>query len=91
MSQIVYIIENIIGGVITAIQFKISGNVTSITAYGDMLPINATDSLVPFPFFRALLNHGIPPLSVYLLLGLSVIYLSAYIYFSRKLFISKDL
>ena len=87
----VYIIENVIGLVITGFQIKMNGGVTNITSFGDMLPINATDSLVPFPFFRAILNHGIPLLSVYVLLGLSVIYLSAYIHFTRKLFISKDI
>ena len=88
----VYILENLLGAVLNYISIKASASPMNYTPYADLLPVNATDSLVPFPFFRELLNKAMPSsFSVVLLLSISLIYLLLYIFISRKRFLTKDL
>lgn len=87
----VYILENLVGAIITGLQIKNASSPTNYYPFADLLPINATDSLVPFPFFRELLNKAVPHVNIYILLGASLIYLSAYILIARKQFLIRDL
>lgn len=87
----VYILENLIGAIINGVSFKNATDPSKIIPFADVLPINATDSLVPFPFFREILNKALPQMSIYILLGASLVYLVAYILISRKQFLSRDL
>ncbi len=87
----VYILENLIGAIINGLQYKNISDPSKMIPYADVLPINATDSLVPFPFFRELLNKAMPQMNIYILLGASLVYLMAYIFISRKQFLIRDL
>ncbi len=87
----VYILENLVGAIINGIQIKNAADPTKYTPFADLLPINATDNLVPFPFFREILNKAVPHMNIYILLGLSFAYLVGYIVITRKKFLSGDL
>lgn len=80
------IIENIIG---TFLNFSTRG-MTTFKGLGDYLPLNSTDNLIPFPFFRNVVRFGTEP-SLYVLLTLSAIYLFLYYYFSVRKFQQDDL
>lgn len=87
----VYILENLVGAIINGLQMKNAADPTRYTPFADLLPINATDNLVPFPFFRELLNKAVPHMNIYILLGASLVYLVAYIFIARKQFLTRDL
>ncbi len=87
----VYILENLIGAIINGLQFKNTTDSAKIIPFADVLPINSTDSLVPFPFFREILNKTMPQMSIYVLLGAALVYLAAYIIIARKQFLTRDL
>ena len=57
---------------------------------GDYLPLNTTDNLIPFPFLRSIIKFSNEP-SVYILLGLSAVYLMIYYFISYKKFTTADL
>ena len=80
-----FIIENILGAVLNNM-----GGVRKINGPGDYLPLNTTDNLIPFPFFRNIIQLSTPP-SVYILLGLSALYLFLYYFISVKRFQIQDL
>lgn len=87
----VYILENLAGVIINGLQIKNAASPTQYFPYADLLPINATDNLVPFPFFREMLNKALPQVNMYVLLTASLVYLVIYIVISRKQFLIKDL
>ncbi len=64
-----FIIENFVGAILNN-----TGGNKGINGPGDYLPLNTTDNLIPFPFFRNIVHLGTQP-SIYILLGLSAIYL----------------
>lgn len=80
-----FIIENFLGAIINN-----TGGNKGINGPGDYLPLNATDNLIPFPFFRNIVQLGTQP-SIYLLLGLCAVYLSLYYFFSVRQFKTQDL
>lgn len=81
-----YILENAIGAFLNyGISSKWSRN-----GPGDYLPLNTTDNLIPFPFFKGIIKFGSQP-SLYVLLILSVVYLFLYYYFAVKKFTNDDL
>ena len=80
------IIENMLGAFLN----YNTRNMTSFKGLGDYLPLNTTDNLIPFPFFRNVIKFGTQP-SLYVLLALSVIYLGLYYYFSVRKFQTDDL
>jgi hypothetical protein len=65
-------------------------NLTTFKGLGDYLPLNTTDNLIPFPFFRKIVKFGTEP-SLYVLLTLSAIYLGLYYYFTTRKFQNDDL
>ena len=81
-----YIIENVVGAFL---NYGISSQWTR-NGPGDYLPLNTTDNLIPFPFFRGLVKFGSQP-SVYVLLVLSVVYLFIYYFFCVRKFSTDDL
>lgn len=87
----VYIIENILGAVLNTLVYKFSTGKTGIFPLADVLPINTTDALLPFPFFRELLDKANYNINPWILFGLALLYLMAYVYFARRLFLKKDL
>ena len=80
-----FIIENFLGALLNNM-----GGKRGISGPGDYLPLNSTDSLIPFPFFRNLVNLGTLP-SIYILLGLSAVYLFLYYFISSRKFNTQDL
>jgi len=80
-----FIIENFLGALINN-----TGGNKGLNGPGDYLPLNTTDNLIPFPFFRSLVQLGTPP-SIYILLALSAVYLFLYYFFSVRKFQSQDL
>ena len=80
-----FIIENFIGAILNNM-----GGVRSASGPGDYLPLNTVDNLIPFPFFRNIVKFGEPP-SLYVLLGLSAVYLFLYYFISVKRFQTQDL
>lgn len=80
-----FIIENILGAILNNM-----GGVRTNDGPGDYLPLNTVDNLIPFPFFRNLVKFGEPP-SLYVLLGLSAVYLFLYYYISVRRFQMQDL
>lgn len=87
----VYIIENILGAIINASIFHFAKNKSDIIPLADLLPINTTDALLPFPFFRELLDKSTGVVNPWILFGSSLVYLAAYIYFARRHFLTRDL
>jgi ABC-2 type transport system permease protein len=81
-----YVIENMLGGIINFTFNKIKG----MHGPGDYLPLNTTDNLIPFPFLRSIIKFSNEP-SVYILLGLSAVYLMIYYFISYKKFTTADL
>lgn len=82
----IFIIENFIAAMLN----NMSGDMKSNSGPGDYLPLNTVDNLIPFPFFRSLVQLGtIPP--TYILLGLAAIYLFLYYFFSVRKFKTQDL
>ena len=80
-----FIIENFVGAILNNM-----GGIKSASGPGDYLPLNTTDNLIPFPFFRSLVRFGEPP-SLYVLLGLSAVYLFLYYFISVRRFQTQDL
>lgn len=80
-----FIIENFLGAILNNM-----GGVRSISGPGDYLPLNTVDNLIPFPFFRSIVQLGTPP-SAYVLLALSAVYLFLYYFASVSKFQSQDL
>jgi hypothetical protein len=87
----VYIIENILGAIINAAVFNFVKNKSSMVPLADVLPINTTDALLPFPFFRELLDKSTGVINPWILFGLAMAYLAAYVYFARRHFLTRDL
>lgn len=81
-----FIIENFLGAILNNVGRTSRG----INGPGDYLPLNTVDNLIPFPFFRNLVQIGTQP-SIYLLLGLSALYLFLYYFFSVRKFKTQDL
>jgi ABC-2 type transport system permease protein len=82
-----FIIENFLGAIINNMGGNLKGG---NSGPGDYLPLNTVDNLIPFPFFRNLVQLGTLP-SIYILLGLSALYLFIYYYASVKRFHTQDL
>ncbi|MEP6616124.1 MAG: ABC transporter permease [Ginsengibacter sp.] len=80
------IIENVLGAFL---NYKTSG-MGSFKGLGNYLPLNTTDNLIPFPFFRQVVKFGTDS-PVYVLLTLSMIYLFLYYVFSVRKFQNDDL
>jgi len=80
-----FIIENFLGAILNNM-----GGVKSISGPGDYLPLNTVDNLIPFPFFRNLVQLGSLP-SIYVLLALSAVYLIVYYYACVRKFSTQDL
>ncbi len=80
-----FIIENFLGAILNN-----TGGNKGINGPGDYLPLNSTDNLIPFPFFRNIVQLGTQP-SIYLLLGLSAVYLFLYYFFAVRKFQTQDL
>ncbi len=80
-----FIIENFVGAILNNM-----GGIKSASGPGDYLPLNTTDNLIPFPFFRNIVRFGEPP-SLYVLLGLSAVYLFLYYFISVRRFQTQDL
>jgi len=87
----VYILENVLGGLMNYLSIRANASKIGYTPIGDVLPVNSADALLPFPFFRSMINTAIPSLNMYLLLGLVFTYLFFYIWFSRRRFLRSDL
>ena len=81
-----YIIENALGAIL---NYGVSNKMTK-NGPGDYLPLNTTDNLIPFPFFRDIIKFGTQP-SVVVLLCLSGVYLGLYYYFAVRKFTTDDL
>jgi ABC-2 type transport system permease protein len=83
------IIENAIGALIN--YYSRSGRSgIKMNGLGDYLPLNTVDYLIPFPFFRNVVQFSTQP-SIYLLLGFSAAYLALYYYISVRKFQKDDL
>ncbi|MDQ6756557.1 MAG: ABC transporter permease [Bacteroidota bacterium] len=80
-----FIIENFLGAILNNM-----GGVRRNDGPGDYLPLNTVDNLISFPFFRNIVKFGTPP-NLYVLLGLSVVYLCLYYFISVKRFQTQDL
>lgn len=80
-----FIIENFLGAILNNM-----GGVKSISGPGDFLPLNSVDNLIPFPFFRNIVQLGSLP-SMYILLSLSAVYLGLYYFACVKRFNKQDL
>ncbi len=80
------IIENMLGAFLN----YNTRNMTTLKGLGDYLPLNSTDNLIPFPFFRNVVRFGTEP-SLYVLLSLSLVYLALYYFFSVRKFQTDDL
>jgi ABC-2 type transport system permease protein len=80
-----FIIENFVGALLNNM-----GGIKSVSGPGDYLPLNTTDNLIPFPFFRNIVRFGEPP-SLYVLLALSAVYLFLYYFISVRRFQTQDL
>ena len=80
------IIENTIGAIINYYYRK----GIKLNGPGDYLPLNTTDNLIPFPFFRNIVQLSTQP-PVYLLLGLSAVYLALYYFAAVRKFQKDDL
>lgn len=82
-----FIIENFLGAIINNMGGNVKGG---NSGPGDYLPLNTVDNLIPFPFFRNIVQLGTLP-SIYILLGLSALYLFLYYFFSVRRFQTQDL
>lgn len=88
-----FIIENAFGAILNYFAARLNyGAVSARSIYGpgDYLPLNTTDNLIPFPFFRNIIKLGDGP-SIYVLLGLSACYLALYYFLTVKKFLKDDL
>lgn len=82
-----FIIENFLAAILNNMGGNVKGG---FSGPGDYLPLNTVDNLIPFPFFRSLVQLSVLP-PTYLLLGLSAVYLFLYYFFSVKRFQTQDL
>lgn len=80
-----FIIENIAGAAIN----NMTGNMKPNSGYGDYLPLNTVDNLIPFPFLKGIIP-GTPP-SIYVLYAFSAVYLFLYYFISVRRFTTQDL
>ena len=87
----VYILENVLGGLMNYMSIRSNGSKMGYTPIGDVLPINSTDALIPFPFFRNMINAAVHSFSDVILLALAAVYLFLYVYFSKRKFSRSDL
>lgn len=63
----------------------------NISGLGYFLPLETTDQLIPFPFFREVIKQFVtPPDLIYLLIA-SVAYLAAYVVITKRKFETSDL
>jgi hypothetical protein len=81
-----FIIENFLGAILN----HMGGNMKAVNGVGDYLPLNAVDNLIPFPFFRNLVQIGTQP-SLYILLGFSALYIFLYYFLTIRKFQTQDL
>ncbi|MGE5520966.1 MAG: hypothetical protein ACM3VS_13630 [Candidatus Dadabacteria bacterium] len=77
----IVVLENLLAGILN----KLTNH------FGSYLPLESTDSLIPFPFFQALTKNLIYKPNITVLLILAVIYLIAYYIFSKRNFETADL
>lgn len=87
---IFFLYSLIIENMLSALLNYSGGNIHRSSGPGDYLPLNSTDNLIPFPFFRDVLKIGTQP-SVYILLGCSIVYLALYYFISVRKFQNDDL
>lgn len=78
----IVVLENLLGGIM-------SNNLGEAT--GRYLPLNSTDALIPFPFFRKVTNNFLHAPNYNILLPLAAAYLIVYIAFSVRRFKTDDL
>ncbi|MBN9299036.1 MAG: ABC transporter permease [Filimonas sp.] len=77
----VVVLENLLAGLLNRYVYGI----------GHYLPLESTDNLIPFPFFRNVVKQFVtPPPTLYLLIA-AVIYLAAYFFVCRRKFETDDL
>ena len=81
-----FIIENFLGAALN----HMGGSMKTVNGLGDYLPLNTPDNLIPFPFFRNLVQFGTQP-NLYLLLGVSAVYIILYYFFAVRKFKTQDL
>lgn len=77
-----YFIENLLGNFL---DWKLSSKP------GSYLPLNSTDSLIPFPFVKNVTRQLIKQADISILLIMAAIYLSIYIFFTIRKFKTDDL
>jgi ABC-2 type transport system permease protein len=78
----IVVLENLLGGLV-------SNNVGK--SAGQYLPLNSTDALLPFPFFRTVTNNFLDSPNIQVLLPLAAAYLIVYWVFSVWRFKTDDL
>lgn len=78
----IVVLENLLGGIV-------SNNLGD--SAGQYLPLNSTDALIPFPFFRKVTNNFLSTPNYQILLPLAAAYLLLYLIFSVRRFKTDDL
>jgi ABC-type transport system involved in multi-copper enzyme maturation permease subunit len=82
---IFFLYITVLEGMLAGILNKYAGGI------GYFLPLESTDSLIPFPFFKVIVNQFITrPDALYLLIA-AVVYLVAYFVIAKKRFETADL
>lgn len=86
--------ENIISQLLDVWSMKIrKDHNIDLGSMGDYLPMNASDGLLTFPEnnFKSLAKNVLPTDYTMVVLGLALVYLILFVYFSRKRFMKADL
>lgn len=86
--------ENIISQLLDVWSMKIrKDHDIDLGSMGDYLPMNASDGLLTFPEnnFKSLAKNVLPTDYTMVVLGLALVYLILFVYFSRKRFMKADL
>ena len=86
--------ENIISQLLDVWSMKIrKDHDIDLGSMGDYLPLNASDGLLTFPEnnFKSLAKNVLPTDYTMVVLGLALVYLILFVYFSRKRFMKADL
>lgn len=86
--------ENIISQLLDVWSMKIkTDHGIDMGTMGDYLPMNASDGLLAFPDnpLKSITKSVMPTEYTWLVLGLALAYLIFFIWFSRRLYVSKDL